>query len=92
MSKGNGGDLEIVRADRFSPSLERTTDLGAFHRTGVIEREGRERRKKRVEPRMFTTRVGTRLSAVTQFVHDDGTENDVGDFRRLQRAIRRDFF
>ena len=36
--EGDGGDLEIVRPDRFSPSLERTTDLGAFHRTGVIER------------------------------------------------------
>ena len=38
VSKGDGGDLEIVRPDRFSPSLERTTDLGALHRTGVIER------------------------------------------------------
>jgi hypothetical protein len=83
VSKGDCGDLEIVRPDRFSPSLERTTDLGAFHRTGVIEREREKRRKKHVEPRVFTTRVGTRFSAVAQFVHDYGTENDVGDFRRL---------
>ena len=53
-SKGNGGDLEIMRSDHFSPALERPTDLGAFSRTRVIEREGRERRKKRVELRVFT--------------------------------------
>src|ERR1700691_3172781 len=70
VSKGNGGDLEIMRSDRFSPSLERPTDLGAFRRTRVIEREGREGRKKRVELRVFTTGIGTRLSAMAQFVHD----------------------
>jgi hypothetical protein len=33
-----GGDLQIMRSDRFSPSLERPTDLRAFRRTRVIER------------------------------------------------------
>src|ERR1700682_5909790 len=61
-----------MRPDRFSPPLERPTDLSAFRRTRVIEREGRERRKKRVELRVFTTGIGTRLSAVAQFGHDYG--------------------
>jgi len=38
-----------MRSDHFSLSFERTTDLGAFHGAGVIEREGCEWRKEDIE-------------------------------------------
>ena len=81
--KGNGGDLKLVRSDRLTLPFKRTADFSALRCARVIERERRERRKKHVQFCMFTTWIGARFGAMPQFVHDNGTEHDVGNFRRL---------
>ena len=37
--KGDSGDLEIVRTDPLTLSLECASDLCAFHRVAVVERQ-----------------------------------------------------
>ena len=85
--KGNRGNLEIVRSDHLSIPFERASDLGTLRCAGIVEREGRKRRKKYVELSVFARRIGTRFGAMAQFIDHNRTERDIGDFRRLQRAI-----
>jgi hypothetical protein len=80
--KGNRGDLEIVGSDHLSIPFERASDLGTLPCAGIVEREGRKRRKKDVELSVLARRIGTRFGAMAQFIDHNRTERDVGDFRR----------
>jgi hypothetical protein len=50
MSKGDGSNLQVVQPDPRSLPLERTTDLSAFHRARVIERQRRGPRIGGIDP------------------------------------------
>lgn len=92
MLKRNGGDLEIVRPDRLSLQLERTTDLSAFRRTGVIERS--DENGARNTSSFACSRRGSELDSAPWRSSYTTTEQRTMSvtFVDCQRAIRRGCF